>query len=202
MVDTINAAGRGVESKTYRTGIVLHVLGLMTASLVLGAILVLVNSVFRPLLAREPAAWVGLALLVAAWAARPLSGFGLPFPRSHWQVPEQWRSTLPFEVTMLSYGTLLGAGFLTDVVFPAYWVLVVLSVGYIGPTGVLVAWLSYGAARSTITLVRALGSRAAQGDSRPIRHRAWLAAAHLITMLLFAVWILSLDERSRLWLPR
>jgi hypothetical protein len=75
--------------------------------------------------------------------------FGVRAVQSRWQVPQGWRYVLPADVLAVSYGFLLGPGFLTSIVVSAFWVF--LTAALIVPaTAVIVGWLMY-------TLVRGAG---------------------------------------------
>jgi hypothetical protein len=96
-------------------------------------------------------AWLGAAVL-GGWALRTLGLPGVPFPRSHWQVPEHWRTGMPPQFTISAYGYLLGLGFLTDVIVPAYWFLVLLTAADGGFAAIALGWLAYAIARIAVTV--------------------------------------------------
>ncbi len=96
-------------------------------------------------------AWLGAALL-GSWAMRTIGLPGMPYPRSHWQVPEHWRTGMPAPFTMSAYGYLLGFGFLTDVIVPAYWLLVLITAADGGIVAIGLGWLTYMVARIAVTV--------------------------------------------------
>lgn len=139
----------------------IHTAGLLTGAVAWCLVLVLAGS------ALGAAAWPELmdelaAVIVAAWTFRVLTSRGVPFPRSRWQVPDVWRHRFPEQFTAFAYGLLLGVGFLTDVVLPAYWILVAATVlsGSLAPA--LAAWTLYALTRA-VTAAREASRLASQG---------------------------------------
>jgi hypothetical protein len=92
------------------------------------------------------------AVVLVGWALQAAGGPGLPFPRSRWQVPEDWRATLPLPATGLFYGFLLGLGPLTDVILPAYWLLVGATLASDNVLVAAVAWVVYAGVRALVTI--------------------------------------------------
>jgi hypothetical protein len=151
MVWTIAPA---VSGRQRRRVLTLHVAGLLAGAVTMCMILVLVAAGVSALGLDSPD-WLRLvvAALLVAWLIRGITRRGLPYPRSRWQVPEQWRARLPLQATAPAYGYLLGLGALTDVVLPTYWLLVGVTVTALGSFWwALVAWLAYGAARGAVTI--------------------------------------------------
>ena len=184
MVDTIGVAVRDAGARERRRALTLHLAGLVTGALVVGLTLALVAAAVRPAgLAESPVLRTGLVLLGVGWAVSAFGRRGLPFPRRRWQVPERWRFMMPFETTVLFYGALLGVGFLTDVVFPVFWMFVLLCVFFGSPGLVAAAWLLYALARFG---VMTLWLSDAPDDSLTSRFVGWrpvAAAANGVLLL-------------------
>jgi hypothetical protein len=89
-------------------------------------------------------------LLIAFSASLAIAQlFGMRAVQRTWQVPRGWRYILSADVLAVSYGFLLGPGFLTSVVVSAFWVF--LTTTLIVPASVvIIGWLTY-------TLVRGMG---------------------------------------------
>lgn len=156
----------------------------------IGLVLVLVNGALHGLDAGSATATrYGLIVLGLGWTLSALGRTGLPFPRRRWQVPEQWRFTMPIEVTLFAYGTLLGVGFLTDVVLPAFWMFVLVCALLASPAVIVPAALLYAATRF-VALALWLGSSG--GDSLESRFVGWrplAAAANALVLLTLSAWI-------------
>jgi hypothetical protein len=118
----------------------------------MGLTLVLAGAVLQAPLAviEQPMQLIAIVLLVG-WAVHLMTGSGIPFPNSRWQVPKDWRHTLPFGFTVGAYGFLLGLGVLTNVVGPVLWALIGASVVIADAPTVLVMWLAYGVTRAAVT---------------------------------------------------
>jgi hypothetical protein len=149
MALTIGSAGSAAERRPAMRN---HVAGLLLGGLTTGLSLAGLGAALRPV--ADPgsvAVTAVVATLAAGWALTTAVGVGLPYPQSRWQVPEQWRYTLPFPFTVGAYGYLLGLGFLTNTVSAAFWLFVVLSL-LVPNTGIVVlAWLLYAATRAVAT---------------------------------------------------
>jgi len=154
MALTIGSVGDRAEQ---RRNLLIHSLGVIAGSLVMGLTLVLLGEVLQGVLAEveRPMLVIAIALLVG-WAVYTSVGVGIPFPNSRWQVPKDWRHTLPFEFTVGAYGFLLGLGVLTNVVVPVIWVLVGASLAIANTPTVLFIWLAYGITRASVTAREAL----------------------------------------------
>ena len=143
-----------------------HAAGLVVGALTMALALSLLGSLAQPLL-REIA--VPLEIIAAAallgWAVRATGRRGLPFPHRSWQVPEQWRYTLPPTVTVATYGYLLGLGWLTYMVLPTYWLLVAGTFAVASLPVALTAWLAFALARF-LTAWR--GARLVAGGSEDV----------------------------------
>jgi hypothetical protein len=181
MAQTIAPAVSGNESKRQLIG---HGIGLALGSTAMALFLVLVGSLLRAVGAWRPPV-VALATAVATlWAITTATGRGLPYPRSRWQVPVAWREELPPLWTVAVYGVLLGLGFATDVVLPAYWLLVGLTIATADVAASLAAWLAYAATRAvtTATAVRRQNRDGPDAVAGP----AGLTIARLVTVSLLA----------------
>jgi hypothetical protein len=142
-------------------------------------------------LAASPFVQLGLFLLALGWALSAVGAPGLPFPRRRWQVPERWRFALPLDATLLFYGILLGVGFLTDVVFPAFWMFVLLCAIAGGPATIVAAWLVYAVVRLAMTVV---WLHDAPSDSLASRFLGWrpvAAATNALVLLTTSAWLFT-----------
>lgn len=151
MVWTIAPAVSGDQR---RRVVAIHSLALVAGALTTGLALILVASAVAVLdLGSPPWLRAVAAGVLLAWALRAVTQRGLAYPRSHWQVPESWRARLPLKATAAGYGYLLGLGPLTDVILPAYWLLVGISAAAVlSVPWALAAWVGYGATRAAATL--------------------------------------------------
>ena len=156
----------------------------------LGLVLVLVNAALDGLGAGSATVTrYGLIVLGLGWTLSALGAPGLPFPRRRWQVPEQWRFTMPIEVTLFAYGALLGVGFLTDVVLPAFWMFVLVCALLASPAVIVPAALLYAATRF-VALVVWLGSSGGDSlESRLVGWRPLAAGANALVLLTLSAWI-------------
>jgi hypothetical protein len=133
----------------------LRMLAVLGAGAVLGATLValmllLVGAVLLGESTGGVTSWTVAAAMLAVvlgWTLRATFGFGLPYPRSRWQVPEQWRHLLPPLFTAFLYGLLLGVGFLTDVELPTYWVMAIITLMWLSVPVGLAIWVVYAVIR-------------------------------------------------------
>jgi hypothetical protein len=150
MAWTIGPAGGRAER---RRMLLVHCSGLALGALTAAAVFTLLGSVVRIGLpaTQGVVGWLGAALLIG-WGLRTVELPGLPFPRSRWQVPEEWRTGMPYQFTMSAYGYLLGLGFLTDVVVPAYWLLVLITMVDGGAAAIGFGWLTYLVVRCAVTV--------------------------------------------------
>ena len=125
-----------------------HGAGLALGALTMALALSLVGGVARPAL-REfpPVPTVAAGAVLLGWALRATGRRGLPYPHRSWQVPEQWRYTLPSIVTLGAYGYLLGLGWLTYMVLPTYWLLVAGTIAVGSLPVALTAWMAFALAR-------------------------------------------------------
>lgn len=149
MAWTIGPAGRGAKG---RRAVTVYAIGTIIAGLTMALLLLLLAPAVRAGLTgdlRSAGALVAAAICVG-WIPRTLGFRGPRYPRSRWQVPEHWRQTMHMDFTLLVYGFLLGLGFLTDVVLPAYWVLLVGSLVVGSMVSVICCWLLYGAVRAAV----------------------------------------------------
>lgn len=185
---TIGAVGDGASRRHL---LQLHGLGLVLAALTVSVALFLIGTLLRPIITdgQTPLTVVAVAVLTG-WAIEVLTGRGLAVPRSHWQVPEQWRRELPGAVTAGAFGYLLGLGFLTNVMLPSFWVLVGCSL--LSPSLLIVvsAWLIYEGGRylTTVRATREVGCQLAvpgvdtpRGALTPPFN--WLAEAGAVVVL-------------------
>ena len=154
MALTIGSVGDRAEQ---RRNLLIHSLGVIAGALVMGLMLVLLGVALQGVLVEieRPMLAITIALLVG-WAIYTSLGVGVPFPNSRWQVPKDWRHTLPFKFTVGAYGFLLGLGVLTNVVVPVIWVLVGASIATASAPAVLLIWLVYGITRASVTAREAL----------------------------------------------
>jgi len=144
--------GFAVSEADRRLRLQVHAVGLVAASLTMALALtgfgVLAGG---PAIEIGPIANVLVAGVLVLWAIRAVTGRGLPYPRSGWQVPVEWRESLPPAFTAAAYGYLLGLGFLTDVVLPAYWILVGLTLMVVSLPAAAAGWSVYGVTRAALT---------------------------------------------------
>lgn len=134
----VHGAGR-----QFRRIAVLHTLGLMCGALLMCGGLVLLGEGIREL-ASKPLEFAVVAVPLALSGAQTVLGMR-PF-QSQWQVPENWRRLLDFDMLALAYGFLLGLGLFTAVVVSAFWVFVALTL-LVAPQLALVGWVVYAAVR-------------------------------------------------------
>jgi hypothetical protein len=131
-----------------------HAAGLALGALVAALTLALLGAGLQAVLPQSGAALLmAIGILAIAWLPRTAGGRrGLRWPRRTWQVPEQWRYTMPMPVTLFCFGVLLGLGVLTMPVLPVLWVLVALTVVAASAPVAVAAWLSYALARWFMTV--------------------------------------------------
>ena len=192
MVDTIGVAVRDAPTRERLRALALHGAGLALGALLVGLALALVAAGAAELsLVASPVVQLGLVVLALGWALSAIGAPGLPFPRRRWQVPERWRFALPLDATLLFYGILLGVGFLTDVVFPAFWMFVLLSaIG--GSAGtIVVAWLTYALVRLAMTVIWLHDAPADSLASRFLGWRPVAAATNALVLLVTSAWLLT-----------
>lgn len=132
--------------------LMIHGGGLVAGSVLLAAILTIVGVPFRLGFGALPATaqlvvCIAGSLVLVLWAMRVLTGSGLPFPRSSWQVPSAWRFDMPYEFTLGLYGFLLGLGILTDIVMPTFWLLIAASLAVAHPLLIVLIWIGYALVR-------------------------------------------------------
>jgi hypothetical protein len=192
MVDTIGVAVRDAQPRERIRAFALHGAGLVLGALLVGLALALLAAAVAGLsLASRPVVQIALSVVALGWALSAVGAPGLPFPRRRWQVPERWRFALPLDATLLFYGVLLGVGFLTDVVFPAFWMFVVLSVLGGDVATIVLAWLVYALLRLAMT---AVWLRDAPGDSLASRFLGWRSVAgatNALVLLTISAWLLT-----------
>ncbi len=165
MAWTIGPAGSGVERNR---NLRLHCMCLLLGASTSAAIFILVGAGFRAAVPNPPTlTWVAVALVFLGWSLRSLGLRGLPYPRSRWQVPEHWRASLPLPFTLAGYGYILGTGVFTDVVLPAFWMLVTLTVLSTASAVIPIAWLAYAGARITRTVQDTACAAACPVNSAP-----------------------------------
>jgi hypothetical protein len=165
MAWTIGLAGREDDR---RRGLIVHSIGTLLGSLTMAFLLILAAPATRALIdSAGSAAATGAAVVLIAWVPRTLGRRGPAYPRSSWQVPEHWRQTLPMLFTLVLYGFLLGLGILTDVVLPAYWVLVGGSLAVVSLPAVVIAWTAYGITRAYVVLVGVRQLASSPADEAP-----------------------------------
>lgn len=180
MVDAIGIAVRDPHQPR-RRALAYHATGLVAGSMTLALALLLLNGLtagVRELSFIVPA----LGVLAGAWALGAIGLPGLWYPRRRWQVPERWRFVLPLEMTALGYGALLGLGVLTDVVLPAFWMAMLLSVLVASPSTVVGAWVVYAGARFSMLFVAAASPSPDLLNSRLVSKRSYVAAANSIVL--------------------
>lgn len=179
--------GPAVSEAERRHWLAVHGLALWLGALTTACVLTIAGTLLSgPLASGRIVAGIVVALALA-WIARVVAGVGLPFPRSSWQVPDRWRHTLPSRFVAGGYGYLLGLGFLTDPVLPAFWILVGGSVVAASLPLAAGAWTVYALTRLYMTR-RAAAVVAASPDDPPedVNPRASFAAARAATVLLLA----------------
>jgi hypothetical protein len=150
MVLTIGPAGGGARRRELSRN---YGIGLFVGGLVMGLTLAALGAALRTVAGGSVQVLTAAAGIAAlAWLPRT-SGLarGPRWPARSWQVPEQWRYTMPLPMTLLAFGFLLGLGFLTTPVLPVFWLLLVFSLAAPGPLAVLAAWLIYAGARWMMT---------------------------------------------------
>ncbi len=161
-----------------------HAVGLLLGATTMALALTLLGAVAQSTvrdLAR-PLAIVACVVLLG-WALQALDRPGLPFPQRSWQVPEQWRYTLPPVVTAGAYGYLLGLGWLTYLVLPTFWLLVVGTFAAATLPVSALAWTAFALGRFLTT--RRYAHRVASGSSsvKPSNlHLTRISAAVLLTL--------------------
>jgi hypothetical protein len=135
-----------------------HVAGLVLGAVIMAAGSILVGAMLSSIAADAPAAGqLAAGVLAALWLPSvmwPRARRGLPWPRSRWQVPEQWRYTMPIGVTVFLFGALLGVGLLTATVLPVYWIFLLLATTSNHAVALLLAWFVYAATRGVMTAWR------------------------------------------------
>jgi hypothetical protein len=197
MVWTIAPA---VSGRHRRQVLIVHGVGLVAGAMTMCFMLILMASGIAALHIGSPP-WLraAAASVLVAWSFTVATGRGLPYPRSHWQVPERWRATLPLKATAGAYGYLLGLGPLTDVVLPTYWLLVGITLTTAGGAAwALLAWVTYASVRAAVT-VRGVGryasTCAADGTPnaavRPERERALLSVLAVVLLVSLAIYLVS-----------
>jgi hypothetical protein len=174
MVLTIAPAGSGAV----RTLAKAHAAGLALGAVIAGLALVLIGAGLREAApGADEAIAIAIGVLALLWLPRTLgSSRGVRWPRSRWQVPEQWRYRLPLPVTLFAFGVLLGVGVLTSPVFPVLWVLFGLTLASKSVALTLVAWLVYAGTRAALTVVaarRVTASGAIPDDVHGARGLRW-----------------------------
>jgi hypothetical protein len=155
MALTIGPAVSGAERRRliaiHAVGLVLGAQTLVLGLMVAGAATGLLPDISPAIVA------AGATVGAVGWGLRFLVGRGLPYPRRRWQVPEEWRRTLPSRVAIGLYGYVLGLGILTDPVSPVFWVFVV-AVAFVGSAPVAIAGgLLYALVRAAMTHQAARG---------------------------------------------
>jgi hypothetical protein len=192
VVDTIGVAVRDAPTRQRIRAFAIHGAGLALGALLVGLALALVAAALDGFsLESSPIVQIGVVVLAVGWALSALGAPGLPFPRRRWQVPERWRFALPHEITLLFYGVLLGVGFLTDVVFPAFWMFVLLCAIGGEPATVVLAWAVYAVVRLAMTIV---WLQDAPGDSLASRFLAWrpvAAGTNAVVLFTTSAWLLT-----------
>ena len=187
-MDTIGLAVREAPTSYRRRILALHGLGLGLGALVVGLVLVLVNAALSQA-GGGTAVRYALVALGVGWAISALGAPGLPFPRRRWQVPEQWRFTMPLEAMLVSYGVLLGVGFLTDVVLPAFWMFVLVCGFLASPAVIVPAWLLYAGTRFVALVLWLRSSGEDSLESRFVGWRPFAAGANALVLLTLSAWV-------------
>jgi hypothetical protein len=151
MVLTILPAGRG--NRDVKILFRAHALGLVLGSFAMFAILALVGIAVRAALP-ESSVMVIVAMAIAALAWLPRSvgvRRGPRWPVRYWQVPQEWRFSMPLPATLLAYGFLLGLGVLTTPVLPVMWIFVAATVAIPSVGVAIFAWMAYATSRWIMT---------------------------------------------------
>lgn len=143
--------GSVVNRANMQTLLVLHATGLVLGAVTMALSLSLVGL----LLPAFPASLTQLgailgSIILAGWAGQALADRGLPYPRRTWQVPEQWRYTLPSSVTVTAYGYLLGLGWLTATILPTYWAFLIATVLVASLPLAVSGWVAYAITRGWV----------------------------------------------------
>lgn len=156
-----------------RSLMVSHISGLIAGGALMALTLTLAGGLLDLAAARSHPVMRSVVFVVViavafGWLSRLTFGWGLPYPRRRWQVPEHWRQSLPPLFTMSSYGFLLGIGFLTDVVLPSYWIMVGATLAVANAALALGAWLLYAGVRALITVEQSRAFSAAADERRDV----------------------------------
>lgn len=191
MVLTIGPAVRGVGGRQL---LVVHTAGLFLGATAMACVTTVAGAALPHPGSAEPLLVPLTSCVLVLWALRAGTGRGLPFPSSKWQVPAVWRYTLPFATTLFAYGVLLGLGFLTAVVSPLYWCLLVGSLVSHSFAANLTAWAIYAGARAASTWagsVHRYVPPGTQGMPEAFHPPHWRAArvASTASLIALAIWL-------------
>jgi hypothetical protein len=123
MVETVAPVVYGENRSRYRLALSLHVLAATISAALVGAAAGTIG-----ILLRAPWGTGGLiAIAVAAglYAFKELSGFPIPVPDRHKQVPLWWRTFYSPTVAGMLYGFGIGVGYLTYLSYGTYFVVTI-----------------------------------------------------------------------------
>jgi hypothetical protein len=179
-----------------------HLLGLSLSAAALGVALGLAGAWLRWAGAQlgvalfTPASiGIGIGLLALICGLRELGVLSFPLPQRQRQVPREWWYTMGTRRASFLWGVALGAGFLTFVQYPVYYVLLALALVSPPATGGLLLAAS-GVAQGLVLIARtvqsASGPPSVSGDSLwSSRAHAWggWAALAFAGYVLTATWL-------------
>jgi hypothetical protein len=152
MVLTILPAGRG--NRDVEILFRAHAVGLVLGSFAMFTTLGLVGIAIRAAVPESSVTMiVAMAIAALAWLPRSVGiRRGPRWPGRYWQVPQEWRFSMPLPATMLAYGFLLGLGVLTTPVLPVMWIFVAATVAIPTVWVATFAWMAYATSRWVMTV--------------------------------------------------
>jgi len=156
---------RGSSSaRKWALGFVAYLAAMPVGALVMGALVYLAGHALPPI----GSSFTGLVAAAAALTATGL--LPVRFPSSKWQVPREW-ARLGWVAFTASFGAILGAGVLTRIASPGFYV--VLAWGLSAPDwgAIWPAFLAFGLARAAPSVAIALGVLRVR--NRPHRMFVW-----------------------------
>jgi hypothetical protein len=107
--------------------------------------------------------WIGVAVVVVALAVARDLGVNAPVPYRNVQVPQVLRYLLPPELLAFTYGTQLGAGFLTRFTYSTHTALMVALPLVVGDPVLVVASIAAFALGKGVVLLASVGTTADEG---------------------------------------